>query len=166
MARTHKSMRGVPIDMERTRNQNANQVALGNAKMNARGDVLGANGQVVMTREQLLSEYNKKDPRAVKQVSVSDKAPLPDHFITPEQMIKRVQEQAKNAQAAQQVAQQTTVQQSPFTAGDQPKVARAAIQVPDTYVPVPTTSQKLGEETNVVPTKPARNKRVMVDKED
>jgi hypothetical protein len=35
--------------------------------MNARGDELGEGGKIVRTREQILSEYYEKNPRAVKE---------------------------------------------------------------------------------------------------
>jgi hypothetical protein len=166
MARTHRSMRGVLIDMERMRNENARQPAVGNAKMNARGDVLGPNGQIVKTREEILAEYDKSNAKSVKQVSISDKSPLPDHFITPDEMIKRVQQQAKDAQAAQRVAQATTPAQTPFTppAAPQPNITRTPISA-EAYQPIPVTSQKLGEESGP-PIGKQPKKRVILDKED
>ena len=162
MARTHKTMRGATLDMARMRAENSTAIALGNGRMNARGDLLGANGKILKTREQLLAEYNSKNPKAVRQVNLSDESPLPDHFITPEEMIKRVQQQAKDAQAAQQVSQRTTQQQAPFANN---QVARTPLQAQNTYVQPPTTSQKISEVTGAPTGKPAR-KRVIIDKED
>lgn len=52
----HVSYRGQKIDMDLLRFQNSHQVALGNAQMNARGDILGKGGVIVKTREQQLQE--------------------------------------------------------------------------------------------------------------
>ena len=52
----HVTYRGKHVDMELLRFKNQHQVALGNAKMNARGDILGRGGIVVKTREELLKE--------------------------------------------------------------------------------------------------------------
>jgi hypothetical protein len=52
----HTSYRGMQVDMDMLRFQNQHSVAIGNANMNARGDVLGRGGVVVKTREELLKE--------------------------------------------------------------------------------------------------------------
>lgn len=65
-----KSFRGKRIDMNKLLMQNEKAVALGNAKLNARGDVLGKGGKIVKTREQIAREYHEKNPNAVKQVSI------------------------------------------------------------------------------------------------
>lgn len=50
-------MRGEVIDMERLKMSNAEQVALGNASKNARGDLLGPGGVVIRTQEQIEAEW-------------------------------------------------------------------------------------------------------------
>lgn len=62
MAIRHFSMRGEVIDMNKLRTVNATTPALGNAKVNARGDILGAGGIVIKTQEQIEAEWaaNKK----------------------------------------------------------------------------------------------------------
>lgn len=52
----HTSYRGNQIDMELLKFQNQHKVAVGNANMNARGDIIGRGGTVIKTREQLLQE--------------------------------------------------------------------------------------------------------------
>jgi hypothetical protein len=56
LKQTYKSARGKEIDMVRLVKQNEMAVAVGNAKVNARGDKLGPNGAIVKTREQIVSE--------------------------------------------------------------------------------------------------------------
>jgi len=82
------SMRGVVIDMDAMRAAGEEQVAIGNAKMNARGDVLGKNGQIEARREQIARDYYKNNPQAGKQVSL--KPAIPDMFESPEQAMARV----------------------------------------------------------------------------
>jgi hypothetical protein len=41
--------------------------AVGNAKMNARGDELGEGGKIIRTREQILADYYKANPRATQE---------------------------------------------------------------------------------------------------
>lgn len=82
------SMRGVMIDMDAMRAQNEEARAIGNAKMNARGDVLGQNGQIEVRREQIARDYYNRNPQAAKQVSL--KPAVPDVFETPEQAVARL----------------------------------------------------------------------------
>jgi len=63
----HKSMRGKPIDMEKLNLQNELSPAVGNMKVNARGDEIGAGGKIVRTREQIMQDYYEKNPRAMTE---------------------------------------------------------------------------------------------------
>lgn len=56
MAR-HTTARGEPIDIGALIAQNAQEPALGNAKMNARGDILGDKGIVLKTQEQIEADW-------------------------------------------------------------------------------------------------------------
>ena len=67
MVRTIKSMRGKEIDMEKLNLKNETLPAVGNMKVNARGDEIGKGGKVVRTREEILKDYYNKNPRAVKE---------------------------------------------------------------------------------------------------
>ena len=68
-----RSMRGKEVDMEKLNLKNEELPAVGNAKVNARGDELGAGGKIVRTREEVLSDYYKQNPRAIKEAIVSRK---------------------------------------------------------------------------------------------
>lgn len=59
MASNHKTARGLPIDMDRLRLANETTIAVGNMKVNARGDQLGQGGKVIKTRAQIMNEKNK-----------------------------------------------------------------------------------------------------------
>lgn len=59
MATNHRTARGVSVDMDRLRLQNETAIAIGNMKVNARGDQLGPGGKIVKTRAQVLAEKNK-----------------------------------------------------------------------------------------------------------
>jgi len=59
----YKSARGKEVDMLKLMKQNEMTVAVGNAKVNARGDQLGPGGKIVKTREQILAEQaQSNDP--------------------------------------------------------------------------------------------------------
>ena len=68
-----RSMRGKEVDMEKLNLRNEETPAVGNAKVNARGDELGAGGAIVRTREEVLADYYKQNPRAIKEEIVSRK---------------------------------------------------------------------------------------------
>ena len=59
-------MQGKEIDMEKMALKNELAVAIGNMRVNARGDELGAGGKIVRTREQILQDYYKNNNRAVQ----------------------------------------------------------------------------------------------------
>ena len=63
MGKTHLSMRGKEIDMEKLGLRNELTPAVGNVKVNARGDELGPGGKILRTREQVLEDYYKNNPR-------------------------------------------------------------------------------------------------------
>jgi len=48
------AINGKEVDMHKLRMQNEMTVAVGNVRVNARGDELGPNGQIVRRREEVL----------------------------------------------------------------------------------------------------------------
>ena len=55
--KTYKTMRGRTVDMEQLQQRNELTPAVGNARVNARGDELGPGGKIVRKKEDLLKEY-------------------------------------------------------------------------------------------------------------
>ena len=66
----HRSMRGKQVDMDLLRKRNELTPAVGNARVNARGDQLGAGGKIVRKKE----EYG---------VEISELIDLNDHYSEP-----------------------------------------------------------------------------------
>lgn len=54
----YRSMQGKEVDMNRLVNQNEMTVAVGNVKVNARGDELGPGGKIIRRREDVVKEAN------------------------------------------------------------------------------------------------------------
>jgi hypothetical protein len=52
----YKSAKGKEIDMLKLIKQNEMTIAVGNAKVNARGDKLGPGGQIIKRREEIIAE--------------------------------------------------------------------------------------------------------------
>lgn len=67
MGKTYTSVRGKEIDMEKLSLRHETTPAVGNLKVNARGDELGPGGKVIRTREQILQDYYKNNPRAIEE---------------------------------------------------------------------------------------------------
>ena len=67
MGKLHTSMRGREVDMDKLNLRFENVPAVGNAKVNARGDELGPGGDIKRTREQVLQDYYAKNPKAMQE---------------------------------------------------------------------------------------------------
>jgi len=73
MGKLYRTLQGKEIDMERLSLKNETAPAVGNVRMNARGDELGTGGKIVKTREEILAEYYSKNPRAIKEEIIDRK---------------------------------------------------------------------------------------------
>ena len=59
-------MQGKEVDMEKLIRQHELMPAVGNVRVNARGDELGPGGQIVRKREDIVAEYYESNPKARK----------------------------------------------------------------------------------------------------
>lgn len=57
-AKTYRTMQGKEIDLDKLRIKNETTLAVGNARMNARGDELGPGGKIIRKREETTVEYH------------------------------------------------------------------------------------------------------------
>lgn len=62
-----KSFKGKDVDLGALIETSGGTLAVGNMRVNARGDLIGKGGKILKTREQLENEYIKNNPNAVKQ---------------------------------------------------------------------------------------------------
>ena len=53
---TYRTMQGKEVDMHKLMMQNEMAVAVGNVKVNARGDELGPGGKIIKKREEVMRE--------------------------------------------------------------------------------------------------------------
>jgi hypothetical protein len=81
----YRSMQGKEVDMNKLVMQNEMTVAVGNVKVNARGDELGPGGKIIKKREDVLREVApqpqpQQTPQAktVNQKNVADMDPEGD----------------------------------------------------------------------------------------
>jgi hypothetical protein len=67
--RTHRTAQGKQIDMDLLRKRNELVPAVGNAKVNARGDELGPGGRIIRKREDIVNDYYKNTNSVPSEVS-------------------------------------------------------------------------------------------------
>jgi len=78
MGKVYKTMQGREVDMEKLVRQHELMPAVGNIRVNARGDELGPGGKIVRRKEDIVNEYYEKNnnPKNVKSGIVKSKEPL------------------------------------------------------------------------------------------
>jgi len=54
----YRTMQGKEIDLDKLRIKNEMTLAVGNVKVNARGDELGPGGKIIKKREDVMTEYH------------------------------------------------------------------------------------------------------------
>ena len=62
--KVYRTMQGKEVDMDALRARNETMPAVGNIRVNARGDELGPNGQIIRKREDIVGEYYEDNPNS------------------------------------------------------------------------------------------------------
>lgn len=102
-------MQGKSIDMDMIRQRNELTPAVGNARVNARGDELGAGGKIVRKREDVLRDYYADNPQAAPDETAT--IPVPQEEVVTKAQRKVAQTKAqKVAQAESQDAEDEWVE--------------------------------------------------------
>ena len=65
--KTYRSMQGKEVDLDQLRAKNEMTLAVGNAKVNARGDEIGPGGKIIKKREDVMTEYYSTQPNSTKK---------------------------------------------------------------------------------------------------
>jgi hypothetical protein len=71
--RMYRTMQGRMVDIEKLRSANESVQAVGNMNVNARGDVLGAGGQVVTPKAEVIKKYYEQPKGKVSEGPASTK---------------------------------------------------------------------------------------------
>ncbi len=85
----HFTNSGKPFDMMTLAAKHEHDIALGNSKMNTRGDIIGKNGEIEVKREKIIDEYYKSSNAPIKNVSIKDTFNNTS-FETPSQAMARI----------------------------------------------------------------------------
>ena len=77
----YKSMQGKAIDMDLLRQRNELTPAVGNARVNARGDELGPGGKIIKKREDVMKEYYQDQVPTVPDQVPQRKEPVQQTMV-------------------------------------------------------------------------------------
>ena len=101
----HRSMRGKNVDMDLLRKRNELTPAVGNARVNARGDELGPGGQIIKKREDVVAEHyataNIENQRQPVEDTVAYEEPVP---VVEKTATRTTKKSAKPAEVAAEEA--------------------------------------------------------------
>jgi len=70
-------MQGKEVDMDALLAKNETMPAVGNVRVNARGDELGPGGKIIKKREDIVAEYYEDNPNAIPEHANVPVAPAP-----------------------------------------------------------------------------------------
>jgi len=106
--RMYRTMQGRMVDIEKLRAANESVQAVGNMNVNARGDVLGAGGQVVTPKEKIIKKYYEQ-PKGMVSDTPSRGKTMPAPKAQP---VKTTQKGASKSAPKKAVAPQPKKTQS------------------------------------------------------
>jgi len=69
----YRTARGKKLDMDQLRLTNEETIAVGNMKVNARGDELGKGGKIIKTRNQVMKKHYKQPNKQVDELAPTKK---------------------------------------------------------------------------------------------
>jgi len=90
----YRSMQGKQVDMDLLRKRNELTPAVGNARVNARGDELGPGGKIIRKKEDIVKEYYQSENAAIDQIPNRKKAEPVQERIT-KKSTKKVEEKVE-----------------------------------------------------------------------
>jgi len=102
-------MRGKVVDMDLLQQRNELTPAVGNARVNARGDELGAGGKIIRKKEDILKEYYETSNRVPDEPVVQNQAtPTVDEVVE--------SKKTKTTTRAQKKVEEKGIQEDPAMA--------------------------------------------------
>lgn len=99
--KTYKSFQGKAVDMDTLRQRNELTPAVGNARVNARGDELGAGGKIVRKREDVMRDYYNDNPTAAPDEVAQVEQPVEEVVPTETKAQRKAVDNAKKAKAVE-----------------------------------------------------------------
>lgn len=118
-------MRGKQVDMDLLRKRNELTPAVGNARVNARGDELGPGGQIIKKREDVVAEYYSQTGIAKEASGRANTAPAVSNTVTPVVAVEPVKKTVTRTK------KEEVVIEAPITAAEQEMLDEADAWVED-----------------------------------
>ena len=103
--RMYRTMQGRMVDIEKLRTANESVQAVGNMNVNARGDVLGAGGQVVRLKETIIKQYYEQPKGMVSDTPTKNK-PMSAPKVEPIKTVQKMTPVASKPAPTKTVAPQ------------------------------------------------------------
>jgi hypothetical protein len=121
----YKTAQGKPVDLDALRVRHEETVAVGNMKINARGDELGPGGVVMRTREQVMKEYyntnavytkekveqQREDAKQARSTAPVQDVTMPDDILEQDAVMDEIEQPKMRGSLADAVAKSTKVEQ-------------------------------------------------------
>ena len=112
--KVYKSMQGKSVDMDLLRQRNELTPAVGNARVNARGDELGPGGKIIRKKEDILRDYYADNPATVPDESVGKIVADEPVAVAQESKPKTTRAQKKAAKVEEVVNEPTKAELAEF----------------------------------------------------
>lgn len=96
--KTYQTFQGKQIDMDTLRQRNELTPAVGNARVNARGDELGPGGKIIKKRDDVIRDYYEEHPQAAPDEVAEVEQPVEE--VTEPVQTKAQKKSAENAKKA------------------------------------------------------------------
>jgi hypothetical protein len=98
---SRRTMQGKMIDMDKLISQNELMPAIGNMKVNARGDELGPGGKIIRKREDIVAAYYEDNPAA--QPAPRQAKPVAQQPTPPQPILEDGEEFIPNNKLSQEI---------------------------------------------------------------
>ena len=98
--KTYQTFQGKQIDMDTLRQRNELTPAVGNARVNARGDELGPGGKIIKKRDDVIRDYYEEHPQAAPDEVAEVEQPVEE--VTEPVQTKAQKKSAENAKKAKE----------------------------------------------------------------
>lgn len=115
-----RSLRGKVVDMDLLRKRNELTPAMGNARVNARGDELGPGGKILRKREEIVADH-------YAQAGTAAHAPAPENTVV-EQDEAVVEEAVKKTKRKVKVKEEPAIEVSDLTPEEAEMMDEAAAE--------------------------------------
>jgi hypothetical protein len=113
--RMYRTMQGRMVDIEKLRAANEGVQAVGNMNVNARGDILGAGGNVVTSKAQVMKQYYEK-PKGMVDDTPSNSKQTPAPKVEVKKQIQKMTPMASKPAPQKAVAPTPKVEAKPVEA--------------------------------------------------